>query len=92
MTLMTVNNHNEQGKDHRSQPRWSAGKKMDVVLRLLRGESLEELSRELKIEAHRLAAWRDDFLEGGKQGSRASDPTGHLTTERSSRPNARSAS
>jgi transposase len=41
---------------------------MDVVLRLLRGESLEELSRELKIEAHRLAAWRDDFLEGGKQG------------------------
>jgi transposase len=68
MTLMTVNNHNEQGKDHRSQPRWSAGKKMDVVLRLLRGESLEELSRELKIEAHRLAAWRDDFLEGGKQG------------------------
>jgi transposase len=68
MTLMTVNNHNEQGKDHRSQPRWSAGKKTDVVLRLLRGESLEELSRELKIEAHRLAAWRDDFLEGGKQG------------------------
>jgi transposase len=68
MTLMTVNNHNEQGKDHRSQPRWSAGKKTDVVLRLLRGESLEELSRELKIEAHRLAAWRDDFLEGSKQG------------------------
>ena len=24
MALMTVNNHNEQGKDHRSQPRWSA--------------------------------------------------------------------
>jgi len=68
MALMTVNNHDEQGKDHRSQPRWSAGKKTDVVRRLLRGESLEELSRELKIEAHRLAAWRDDFLEGGKQG------------------------
>jgi transposase InsO family protein len=27
---------------------------------------LEELSRELKVEAHRLAAWREDFLEGGK--------------------------
>jgi hypothetical protein len=24
MALMTVNNHSEQGKDHRSQPRWSA--------------------------------------------------------------------
>ena len=47
---MTVNNH-EQGKDHRSQPRWSAGKKTEVVLRLLRGESLEELSRELEVEA-----------------------------------------
>jgi hypothetical protein len=38
------------------------------VLRLLRGESLEELSRELQVEAHRLAAWRDDFLAAGKQG------------------------
>jgi transposase len=67
MPVMTVNNHNEQGKDYRSQPRWSAGK-TEVVLRLLRGESLEELSRELKVEAHRLAAWRDDFLAAGRQG------------------------
>ena len=68
MTLMSVNNHDEQGKDYRSQPRWSAGKKTEVVLRLLRGESLEELSRELRVEAHRLAAWRDDFLAAGRQG------------------------
>jgi transposase len=68
MALMTVNNHDEQGKDHRSQPRWSAAKKTEVVLRLLRGESLEELSRELKVEAHRLAAWREDFLVAGRQG------------------------
>ena len=68
MALMTVNNHNEQGKDHWSQPRWSAGKKTEAVLRLLRGESLEELSRELRVEAHRLAAWRDDFLAAGRQG------------------------
>jgi transposase-like protein len=67
MALMTVNNH-EPGKDHRSQPRWPAGKKTEAVLRLLRGESLEELSRELKVEAHRLAAWRDDFLAAGRQG------------------------
>jgi transposase len=68
MALMTVNNHDVQGRDHRSQPRWSAGKKMDAVLRLLREESLEEPSHELKVEAHRLAAWRDDFLAAGKQG------------------------
>ena len=74
MTLMTVNNHDGQGKDHRSQPRWSAGKKMEAVLRLLRGEALEELSRELQVEAHRLAAWRDDFLESGKEGLKGQRP------------------
>src|SRR5215218_1071009 len=68
MTLMSVNTPNEQGKDSGSGPRWSAGKKTDAVLRLLRGEPLEELSRELKVEAHRLAAWRDDFLAAGKHG------------------------
>ena len=70
MPVMAVNNENqhEQTGDDRSRPRWSAGKKMDAVLRLLRGESLEELSRELQVEAHRLAAWRDEFLAAGKQG------------------------
>jgi transposase-like protein len=28
---------------------------------------LEVLSRELGMKAHRLTAWRDDFLEGGKE-------------------------
>jgi transposase-like protein len=67
--VMAVNNESqrEEAGDYRSRPRWSAGKKMEVVLRLLRGESLEELSQELQVEAHRLAAWRDDFLEGGKK-------------------------
>jgi transposase len=92
MTLMTVNNHNEQGKDHRSQPRWSAGKKTKAVLRLLRGESLEELSRELQVEAHRLAAWRDDFLAAGKRGLKDSGPIAAPMIGRSSRLNARSAS
>jgi transposase len=38
------------------------------VLRLLRGEKIDELSRELGGEAHRLAAWRDEFLDAGKEG------------------------
>ena len=33
--------------------RWSARRKRDVVLRLLRGESLEALSRELGVEIYR---------------------------------------
>jgi transposase-like protein len=76
MPVMAVNNENphEQTGDFRSRPRWSAGKKMEAVMRLLRGESLEELSRELGVEAHRLAAWRDDFLEGGKEGLKGQRP------------------
>lgn len=65
MALMTVND--DDTDDPRSKPRWSAGKKLDVVLRLLRGEKLDALSRELGVEAHRIAAWRDDFLSGGKE-------------------------
>ena len=38
------------------------------MLRLLRGELLDELSRELKVEAHPLADWRDDFLDAGSVG------------------------
>jgi transposase-like protein len=66
MALMTVND--EGAADFRSNNRWSANKKLDVVLRLLRGEKLEEVSREVGIEAHRLAAWRDEFLDAGKEG------------------------
>ena len=51
--------------------RWSARRKADVVMRLLRGEGLDELSRELRVEAHRLAAWRDEFIDSGIEGLKA---------------------
>ena len=53
------------------EARWTARKKADVVVRLLRGESLDELSRELRVEAHRLQVWRDEFLAGGIEGLKA---------------------
>ncbi|HXF57722.1 MAG TPA: hypothetical protein VNO34_09185 [Actinomycetota bacterium] len=34
-------------------------------------EDRDELSRELRIEAHRLAAWGDDFMAGGMEGLKA---------------------
>jgi transposase-like protein len=76
MPVMAVNNKNQHKSsgDYRSRPRRSAGKKMEAVLRLLRGEPLEVLSLELQVEAHRLAAWRDDFLEGGKEGLKGQRP------------------
>ena len=46
----------EEGAGAGRGSRWSANKKQDAVLRLLRGEKLDVLSRELRVEAHRLAA------------------------------------
>jgi len=48
--------------------RFSAQRKREAILRLLRGESLEALSRELGVTAARLSQWRDAFVAGGTQG------------------------
>jgi len=44
--------------------RWSVGRKREVVLRLLRGESVDVLSRELGVEIYRLEKWREKALSG----------------------------
>ena len=62
MALVTVND--DETDDGRSKPRWSAGKKLDVVRRLLRGEKLDALSRELGVEAR----WPNDYGETGYRG------------------------
>ncbi len=45
--------------------RFSANRKTGAILRLLRGEDLETLSRELGVTAATLSSWRDAFLDGG---------------------------
>jgi transposase len=45
--------------------RFSARRKTEAVLRLLRGEDLDSLSRELGVVAATLSGWRDAFLDGG---------------------------
>jgi len=56
--------------------RWSAGRKKQVVLRLLRGESVDALSRELAMPIYRLEEWRDRALAGIDVGlkERENDP------------------
>ena len=55
--------------------RFSARRKRVTVLRLLRGEDLESVSRELSITAARASQWRDKFLAAGQAGlkSRATE-------------------
>lgn len=56
--------------------RWSAGRKKQVVLRLLRGESVDAVSREVAVPIFRLEEWRDRALAGIDTGlkERENDP------------------
>ena len=56
--------------------RWSAGRKKQVVLRLLRGESVDAISREVAVPIYRLEEWRDRALAGIDAGlkERENDP------------------
>jgi hypothetical protein len=45
--------------------RFSARRETESVLRLLRGEDLDALSRELGVTAATPSGWRDGFLDGG---------------------------
>ena len=51
--------------------RWSSRRKTQVVLRVLRGEDLDALSRELGVTAATIAGWRDQFLAGGQAAVRS---------------------
>src|SRR5512135_3727493 len=44
--------------------RWSANRKKETVLRLMRGEPVDALSRELGIEIYRLEEWHQKALQG----------------------------
>jgi|SRR5215217_4578930 len=58
-----------EGSKHgwQTPQRFSARQKTEVVLRLLRGESLDLVSRELGIPAARLTTWREAFLDAGQE-------------------------
>ena len=63
--------------------RWSARRKSEVVLRLLRGEDIGELSREIRVPAPELERWRRKFLEGACEGLKTKNaPDGELMRTR----------
>jgi hypothetical protein len=55
---------------------WSTGRKKEVVLRLLRGEPVDAVSREVSVPIYKLEKWRDRALAGIDAGlrERESDP------------------
>jgi hypothetical protein len=56
--------------------RWSARAKTEIVLRLLKGEEVGTVSREMQVPVHELERWRRIFLEGGTNGFKRRDTPG----------------
>lgn len=52
----------------KKKKRWTRGARKEVVLRILAGEPIEALSRELEVETYQLEAWRDAALTGMDEG------------------------
>jgi len=56
----------QDGPTPEPRRRMSARRKQETVLRLLRGEDLELLSRQLGVTAAELSGWREAFLAAGE--------------------------
>ena len=66
-----MNRTRSQSEAAAERGRWSSRRKTEAVLRQLRGEALDALSRELGETAAALAQWRDQFLAAGRAGVRS---------------------
>ena len=69
---MPIESHpsGSEREDPELPERWSAKRKTEIVLRLLRGEPLEQVSRDMQVPAHQVEEWQRRFLEGGQRGLR----------------------
>ncbi|TQE98732.1 MAG: helix-turn-helix domain-containing protein [Spiribacter salinus] len=67
-----MSEHESPSKKDRG--RFSSKRKTQAVLRLLQGEDLDSLSRELGVTAQRLSQWRDEFLAAGEAGLKSRQP------------------
>ena len=48
--------------------RWSAPRKTELILQLLRGKPLDRISRASQVPVHELEGWKREFLEAGTRG------------------------
>ena len=58
----------ESGAARPERGRFSSRRKMAAVMRLLRGEDLDRVSRDVRVTAATLSEWREEFLAAGESG------------------------
>ena len=57
-----------RGRPEGLPKRWSVQRKAEVVIRLLRGEDIGEVSRQVRGAPPELERWRQEFLGSCQQG------------------------
>lgn len=65
----------KRAKQVAEKGRFTARRKSEAVLRLLRGEDLDVVSRELGVPANKLSEWREAFLAAGEANLKSREPT-----------------
>jgi transposase-like protein len=55
--------------------RFTSKRKAEAVLRLLKGEDLDTVSRELTVTAATLSEWREAFLAGAEANLKSREPS-----------------
>jgi transposase len=63
-----LDDDDDEDEKHR---RFSAARKIKVIVRLVRGETIDALARELKVSTAEIAEWRDCFFASGQAGLRS---------------------
>ena len=53
--------------------RFSSQRKTEAVLRILKGEALDALSREYGVTAAKLSEWKEQFVQGGQTNLKSRD-------------------
>lgn len=66
-------------KERGERGRFSSQRKRDAVIRLIKGEPLDALSRELGVTAATLSEWQEQFLSAGEAGLKSRPQTGEET-------------
>jgi transposase-like protein len=62
--LNSVREHDDDERRSEELPeRWSAQRKTEIVLRVIRGEAIDEVAREIQVPVHEVEEWRRVFLE-----------------------------
>lgn len=56
------------GSDREPVHRWTTSRKLELVMRLMRGESVDKISRESGVPQHKLAKWREQAVVGMECG------------------------